>query len=43
MTVIANACKFSCVVIKSILELSSGAHFYFVNIVKITEEYPLRW
>jgi len=24
MTVIANACKFSCVVIKSILELSSG-------------------
>ena len=28
---------------ENVLELSSGAHFYFVNIVKITEEYPLRW
>ena len=28
---------------ENVLELSSGDHFYFVNIVKITEEYPLRW
>ena len=27
---------------ENVLELSSGDHLYFVNIVKI-EEYPLRW